>query len=60
MHLGSLAAQRAVAKGDLDVIENELHKTVILAFNRGVTVRPIMDATGFSKSRCYQIRDGRR
>lgn len=59
-HLSQLAEQRAQLQAQLDEVETQLHKTVILAFNRGVTVRPIMDATAWSKSRCYQIRDGRR
>lgn len=57
--LAGLAAQRAVLAADYSAVENEMHWWVVEAFNQGVSVRPIMDATGLSKSRCYQIRDGR-
>jgi hypothetical protein len=30
------------------------------AFRAGMTVGPIVDATGLSKARIYQLRDGRR
>lgn len=59
-YLAVVTAKRAEAQLALNEIETEQHKTVILLFQRGVTVRHIMAATGWSKSRCYQVRDGRR
>lgn len=59
-YLAVVTGKRAEVEAALAEIETEQHKTVILLFGRGVTVRHIMAATGFSKSRCYQIRDGRR
>lgn len=44
----------------LDDSDEKLRTLVVAAFGLGLSVRPIMDATGLSKSRVYQIRDGRR
>lgn len=61
-HLRGVVKQRSAVRGELDVLENEVQKTIIAALNRGgaTVLRDVMDATGYSKSRVYQIRDGRR
>lgn len=60
-YLRQLSAHKAVLTAELDGVENELHWWVIEAFNQGITFRPIMENAGLgSKSRTYQIRDGRR
>lgn len=58
--LRSITRRRNQAATRLDELDAELRDRVVAAFGAGMTVRPIMDDTGLSKSRVYQIRDGRR
>lgn len=58
--LREVARQRGTTADDLAAIDEQLRSLVKDAFDNGITVRPIMEATGLSKSRVYQVRDGRR
>ena len=54
------AKRRAKVQADLDNLDAELQRHVRAAFDAGHGGTPIARASGLSRARVFQIRDGRR
>jgi len=58
--LATAAAELHRLRGDAQEAELELRATILEAFAAGLSVTPIMEATGLSLGRIYQIKRGTR
>lgn len=54
------AQQVADAETTLDTLRADWHESITSALRNGFSVMDIVDASGLSRPRIYQIRDGRR